>query len=165
MALSNNTLPSILPTRVLPVDQNLIFATNQTLTASGYVNNVNTQLDIGLGRYDGYLVLDISNMKISTTDETYFFYLLGSNDASWTSGNVETICAKDFAGLAANRAVPTICPASYAVPATGRSSTRWALPFTNEIGTFVFRYLQLRVIIGGTSPTVSLSSFVTIDAC
>ncbi len=163
MALSNNTLPVILPERLVPFDVAAAFANPQTLTATGYVNAIQAQVDVGLGRFDGYWSLDVSNLKLSATDETYRFHLLGSNDASWTSGNIEVLASRDFAGLAANRSVPTICPASYAVPITGRNATKFVIPFTNLIGAYLFRYVQCYAIIGGTSPTVTLSSWVSPD--
>lgn len=164
MALTAGTLPSILPERVLPFDAATAFANGQTITSSGYVNAIQTQIDIGPGRVDGYLVCDISVLKMSATDETYLLALLGSNDAAFGNGNVDTLAMHDFAAVTAGRVIPTISAATPAVPITNRSSTRYVLPFSNFMGAFVFRYLQLRAVLGGTSPSITIAAWLTYDA-
>jgi hypothetical protein len=165
MPLSANTLPSVLPTRPLPYDTANAFANGQTLTATGYVNAIQTQLDVGPGRFDGYLVLDISALDLASGDETYQFQLLGSNDSGWTNGNVELLALKDFAAATAGRVVPTICPPSNSAPPTGKSADRFEIPFSNQMGRFVFRYLQLRLVAGGTTPSVTVAAWVSPDFC
>ena len=163
MALTAGVLPSVFQSRVRPYDAQTAFARAQTLAATGSVNNVNTQIDVGPGRVCGYWCLDPSNMKFSATDEFYRFFLLGSNDIAFGNGNVDKIAGHDFAALAANRLVPVICAASPAVPLLGLSSTPHTIPYCNFMGGFIFRYLQCYVIIGGTAPTVTLASWLTYD--
>jgi len=163
MPLSNLFLPSILPERAVPFDAAMAFANPQTLTASGYVNALNAQLDLMPGRFDGYLNLDISAMKLSSGDEAYKLFLLGSNDPAWGNGNVEMLAARDFAAATAGRLLGTICPASYTVPMTGRSATKFMIPITNLMGAYVFRYLQLYTQIAGTTPSITLSAWVSPD--
>lgn len=160
MPLSNTTLPFNLPERALPYDANLVFASAQTLTSTGYVNNVVAQLDVGIGRFDGYWVLDISAMDLSSNDETYKLHLMGSNDQAWGNGNVELLAFRDFAAATAGRQVATILPASYAVPITGRTATKFVIPITNFMGAYVFRYLQCYLVAGGTTPSITLSSWL-----
>lgn len=161
MALTNNTLPSIPPHFTVPVDANLQFASAQTLTATGYVNNTTAVLDLGLGRFTGMLALDISALKVSVTDETYKFCLIGSNDAVFGNGNCDLLAYHDFAGLAANRVIATILAASPTVPPTNLAGSIVYLPFTNFMQGFVYRYTKLYVIIAGTSPTTTLSAWVS----
>lgn len=160
MPLTNAALPYYLPERIVPFDQSTAFASAQTPTASGYVNNIQTQVDAQTGRFDGYLVLDISAMDLSSNDETYRFLLLGSNDAAFANGNVETLAFKDFAAATAGRILPTVTPASYAVPASGKAATRWSIPISNLSGVYLFRYLQLYAVIGGTTPSITLSAWL-----
>lgn len=163
MALTNLSLPATIPERAVPFDAAMAFANPQTLAASGYVNALNTQLDLMPGRYDGYLNLDISAMDLSSGDETYKLLLLGSNDQAWGNGNVEMLAARDFAAATAGRLLGTICPASYSVPMTGRSATKFVIPFTNFMGAYIFRYLQLYALIGGTTPSITLSAWISPD--
>jgi len=159
MPLSNATLPFNLPERALPYDGNLVFAQSQTLTATGYFTQTATQIDVGIGRFDGYLVLDISAIDFSSTDETYRIFLMGSNDSGWTSGNIEILAVRDFAAVTAGRLVATIVPASYALPVTGsgRAATKFVIPVTNFMGAFTFRYLQVYLVAAGTTPSITAS--------
>ena len=165
MPLSNPTLPTSLMeySRSIPFDNATAFAQNQTLTATGYLNNIQTQVDIGPGRFTGYLVLELSALDLSSLDETYRLYLLGSNDSTWTNGNIDTLATQDFAATTAGRMVPTICPASNAVPGTGQNSNRFMVPFTNQRGKFIFRYMQLYAVLGGTTPSITGNAWISAD--
>jgi len=89
------------------------FTDTQVVTATGYLNNLNSGLlDLGgaspvsaVGRTDGMWNLDISAVNMVTTDETYKFALLGSNDIAFGNGNVELLAFHDLAALAANRVI------------------------------------------------------------
>ncbi|MGO7427066.1 hypothetical protein ACCT09_46835, partial [Rhizobium ruizarguesonis] len=103
MPLSNpSPLPSILPHRAVPLDIATAFAVNpQTLTASGYVNSQQAQVDIGNGLWEGRLSLELSALDLSSNDETYRLMLLGSNDAAFGNGNVDILATQDFAAASA----------------------------------------------------------------
>ena len=163
MPLTNNALPSVLPSRPVPYDANTAFAKAQVMAATGYANNVNLQVSVGPGRIEGYWVTDISNMKVSAGNESYNFFLLGSNDAAFGNGNVDLIAAHDFNAAAAARLVPTITPANGASPLTGQGADRYVIPYSNLMGKFLFQYLQLQVVIAGTAPTVTFTSWITYD--
>ena len=94
--------------RSIPFDNATAFCQNQTLTATGYLSNIQTQVDIGQGRFTGYLVLELSALDLSSLDETYRLFLLGSNDSTWTNGNVDTLAVQDFAAATAGRLLPTV---------------------------------------------------------
>jgi hypothetical protein len=160
MAITQNTLPSIPPQFTLPLDANMQFASAQTLTATGYVNNSNAQLTIGPGRFTGMLALDIS--AFTGTGPSANFVLMGSNDVNWGNGNVESLCSWDIALASAQRVVPTILGASPTIPPIGLAGALRALPFTNmTYGGYVFQYLKLYAVLAGTSPSLTLSAWVT----
>lgn len=167
MALAAPTLPYNLPERSVPQDANLTFTTGQTITSTGYFSTGGaTQLDLLSGaRKDGYWCIDVSALDLSSGDETYRLFLLGSNDQAWGNGNVEILATRDFGAASSGRLIATIVPASYAVPITGRTATRFAIPFTNFIGAYSFRYLQMYGVLGGTTPSITLSSWITFDDC
>lgn len=160
MALTKSLLPALTPTHAVPFDTAQAFALAQTLTASGYATNENTQVTMGPGRMEGYWVLDIAAINIATGDEYYQFFLLGSNDVNFANGNNEILAAHDFAATAALRLLATIPAASPAEPVVGLNATRHAIPFSNLMGDYVFEYLQLYVKMGGTGPSVTFSSWL-----
>lgn len=163
MPLSQSVLPSIVPDWDVPYDTLTAFANGQTLTATGYVNAVQAQVDMGGGRWIGKLNLDISALDLSSNDETYRLFLLGSNDIAFGNGNVEILNVQDFAAVTAGRLVPTIVPASDAVPSPRKSASRFTIPVTNQRGIYVFRYLQLYAVLGGTTPSITLAAWLAGD--
>lgn len=161
MALVKTTLPGIAPTHVCPYDALNAFALAQTLTATAYASNVNTQLTYGPGRYEGYWRLDITAAYMTGGNEFYQFWLLGSNDPTFTSGNIEVLNVHDIAATAALRVLPTILAVSPAVPDTGLNASSFVMGFSNQKDQYVFEYLQLYVVAGGTTPSVTFSSWVS----
>ena len=157
-------LPSITPTIAVPYDVLQAFADSQTLVASGYAGNVNTQVHIGPGRFDGLLALNLSNAKVSTGDEKYAFYLLGSNDPAFGNGNNEILVTHDIAATAALRLLATICAVSPAVPPPGLSASRIVEAVAeHNVSEHTFEYQQLYVLIAGTTPTVTFSAWLSYD--
>jgi hypothetical protein len=163
MALTNPTLPSIIPTWAMPYDSSTAFSKAQTVTSTGYVSgNVNTQVPILSGRFVGFWVIDVSAAVLSS-DQKYQFALCGSNDAAFTAGNVELLAIHDFAATAALRIIPTISSITPAVPLTGQAATRHVIPVCNQMGGFIFQYLQLYLLIAGTGPSITFSSWIVYD--
>lgn len=162
MGISKNTLPAVPPDFTLPLDASLEFASAQTLTASGYVNNTVAQIQVNPGRLTGMLALDVSAMFVTTGDEYYRFLLQGSNDASFGNGNVATLAFAEFNSASANALVPTITGAFPTVPPAGKAGWIRAVPFTNYIGGgFVLEYLKLYLVTGGTTPSITVSAWIT----
>jgi hypothetical protein len=161
MAITKNTLPAINPEFILPQDSSLIFATAQTLTATGYINNVNPIIDVGPGRIVSMLAVDATALDLTSGDEFYQFYTLGSNDVAFGNGNVENLMDFDIAAASAGRMVPTIMGASPGIPPTTRAGTLIAKPFTNyTYDRYVFRYLKFYLVTGGTTPSITLSAWI-----
>ncbi|MFB0691938.1 hypothetical protein ACA106_15600 [Agrobacterium pusense] len=164
MPLTNlSPLPSSLPQRVVPLDVLTAFSTGQTLTASGYVNQVQQQVDIGVGLWEGRLSLELNALDLSSGDETYRLFLLGSNDPAFGNGNVEILATQDFAAATTGRLLPTVAPASSSMPPSNRQSGRFVVPVTNLRGMFLFRYLQLYTQLGGTTPSITLSAWLATE--
>src|SRR6266508_1857009 len=171
MPLTAGALPSQAPTFAVPVDRATMFCDGQTLTATGDLNNVNAQLDIGgvaplagfgvgsgAGRHQGMLVLNITAMDFSSGDETYRFHLLASNDSAFGNGNVDLLGFHDFAAASAGRIIATLMGASLA--AAGAAG-RVYVPFVNLRQGLAYRYLRCRAVIGGTTPSVTLTSWLS----
>lgn len=160
MGLTNNTLPAIIPQFTLPLDTSMQFASAQTIAATGYVNNTNAVVGLGLGRCTGMLALDISTLKVSAGNETYQFSLIGSNDAAFGNGNCDLLAFHDFTAATAGRIIATILAASPTVPPTNLAGTLVAIPFTNLMQGYVYQYTKLYVTEGGTAPTCTLSAWI-----
>ena len=146
----------------------LAFCSAQTLNATGFFNNLNSgQIDLGgpnpvsaAGRTDFIWNNDISVLDETTTDETYKLGLVGSNDVTFTAGNVELLAFHDF-GLAANRVLPAILGTSPAVPPVGRAGTIVQIPATNLMQGIYYRYLRMYAVLAGTTPIITATSWIS----
>lgn len=159
MALTANTLPSIVPQYALPLDTALQFASAQNLTATGYVNNTNAVIDLGGGRFTGALAFDVTLLDQTTGDETYKLFLFGSNDVAFGNGNVENLGQYDW-GASANRVVATILGANTTVPPANAAGELDALFFTNLRQGIVYRYVKCYAVLAGTTPIITLSAWI-----
>lgn len=161
MALTNNAPPSTM-SRALPLDAALEFCKSQVIAASGYANNLNNPVTIGEGRVEGYWVVNVEAFKVSAGDETDRIFLLGSNDVAFGNGNVEMLAVVDMAAASAGRLLPTIVPPSSVVPSPGRGAREYVVPYCTQKGGFTFKYLAVYVLQGGTAPTITLTSWLTL---
>ena len=176
MALTFNALPSQPANFAVPFDRQAAFCENQTRTTSGDFNNVNAQVDLGgianlaggaaggsgVGRTTGIWVVNVTAMDLVTNDgESYRIFLLGSNDVSFAAGNVECLGLVDFAATAAARIISGTLGVSLPAP------TRVYRPFTNmsqvsPSNSLIFRYLRCTAVIGGATPSITLTSWLSI---
>lgn len=160
MALTTNqpTLPAIPPFPPIPADASLQWCSAQTITATGYLNNTNTQLNVGAGRTGGFAVVDLTAQ--SGTTPSFQFHVFGSNDVNFGNGNVEDLMEFDYAPNTAQRLVPTIVGASIAVPDAGRVGSLIIKPVWNfGQGLITYQYLRLYVVIAGTTPSITATAW------
>jgi hypothetical protein len=168
MPLTAGNLPSQPTFYATPFDRALAFCDAQALNATGDLNNINAQLDLGgfaptpvggvgsgAGRNDGVWILNINAMDLASGDETYRFHLLASNDSAFGNGNVDLLAFHDFAAASAGRIIPTLMGPSLAAP------TRVYVPFTTLRQGLVYRYVKARLIAGGTTPSITLTSWLS----
>ena len=169
MALTALTIPSQIATFPCPWDALTAFTSAQTLTATGYLNNLNSgQIDLGgpnpvsaVGRTDGIWNLDITAINMATGDESYTFRLLGSNDVNFGNGNVELLEQYDIAATAALRNLTNICGINPTIPPTGLAGMLIQRPFTNLCARIYYRYLRAHLVVVGTGPSVAVSSWIS----
>jgi hypothetical protein len=161
MALTKSTLPMERPSIAVPFDTLQAFSLSETLSASGYASNVNTQITMGPGRYYGLWALQVSAAAMGSNNEFYQFFLLGSNDPAFGVGNIELLAAHDIAAASALRLLANICAASPSAPDAGYAASAFVKPWTNQVDQYVFEYMQLYCNMGGTSPSVTFSSWVS----
>lgn len=169
MALTANLIPSQVTTFTCPYDAMTAFCSAQTLTATGYFNNLNSgQLDLGgaapvsaAGRTDFVWSMDITACDVSSNDESYKLNLFGSNDVAFGNGNVELLAMHDLAAVTAGRQVATILGASPTIPPTNLGGTIIQLPATNLMQRIYYRYLRMYLVAAGTTPSITLTSWIS----
>lgn len=169
MALTALAIPSQVTTFPCPFDAMNAFTDTQTLTATGYLNNLNSGiLDLGgakpvsaVGRTDGVWNIDVTAVDVTSGDETYQLALLGSNDSAFGNGNVELLSFYDIAAASSGRVIATLLGATPAIPPTGLAGMIIQRPFTNLCCRIYYRYLKARAIIGGTTPSITLTSWIS----
>lgn len=162
MALTANTLPFNAPSQDAPFDASTCFNTNatwETKTSTGYFG-APTTIDIGPGHTRGYWVLLFNTRVISGTDESYTFYLLGSNDSNWGNGNVEILQAQNFGYV---RSIATIPGVSPAMPTVGPTGELDAFQFSNLKSGIVYRYLRTYLVVAGASPSTKVLTWLTYN--
>jgi hypothetical protein len=105
-------------------------------------------IDLGAGIVDGFLVVDLTACEVATGDEIYTVSIEGSNVAAMTSGSV-CLGKKVFGNL--------VVPMDAALSTAGR----YVIPFRNEEGGTVYRYIRLSTLIAGTIATgINFSAFI-----
>lgn len=118
-------------------DANLELTASNTLAATKSYDDI---LDLGAGLVDGFIVFDVDSVEVASGDEKYVLALEGSSASAMDSGSV-TLAKKDFGNLTA--------PMDAALSTAGR----YLLPFRNEEGGSLFRYVRLHATVSGTIAT------------
>lgn len=128
---------------------NYVFDTDLELKAAGAITGSadGAILDIGSGFVDGDIVVDISALDNVTGDEKYTISLEGSNTADMTTGSV-ALATKVFGDL------------SVPMDADLIASGRYVIPFRNEEGGILFRYVRLSTAVAGTTPSIDFAAFI-----
>ena len=104
-------------------------------------------VDIGSGLVDGFLVIDVTNIKTNANNEKYTISLEASNVAAMDSGSV-CLATKVFGLLT----VP--------MDADLEDTGRFVIPFRNEENGETYRYVRLHNLIAGTNPTITYRAFI-----
>lgn len=149
----------------LPLNFDRLFDVNLQLKDSGSavtadalatVGGSTATLDVGSGAFlDAVLVVDVSAMDVASTDESYKLRLIGSNSSSFASG-IAVLATLELG-------VATSMNGSAGAADANKTTGRWVLPFYNQAGTTIYRYLRLALDVGGTTPSITYTAFVAKD--
>lgn len=120
----------------MPLDAEQLIAENEVVAASGAVGNVIDLKGYGYGK--GSLVLDVIASDDANGDETYSVALELSDDLAFT--------------------VPVL---ALSVDLPRGDLGRRIQEFSNQIGDTMYRYARVNVTVGGTSPSVTLTAFIS----
>jgi hypothetical protein len=106
-------------------------------------------LDLGLGRVDAEVVIDLTAVKISANDERYNVIAQFSNSATFASG-IQNGPAIDFGATEVREggAIDSVVG-------------RYKLPVTNVINDVHYRYMRLYNYTIGTSETMTYAAWLT----
>lgn len=118
------------------------------VTATGYVGTRWNQG--GAVATDFLAVINIEAVKTSAANETYAFALVGYNNADRSDA---TVLGTSTFGAAAT-ALETVLPAA---------GDRLTIKGRTEKKTNAYRYVDLHLTVGGTSPSITFNAFLTRD--
>lgn len=105
-------------------------------------------LDLGDGFIEGDIVFDVTAVETGSANEIFTISLEGSNVATMSSGSV-CLAKKVFGNL--------VVPMDAALSTPGR----YVVPFRNEEGGTLYRYVRLSTLVAGTISTgISFSAFI-----
>ena len=134
----------------MPQYSNRIYDAELELKAAGLVaaSADGSIIDLGEGLVSGEIVIDLSACEIATGDEIYTISLEGSSVAAMTSLSV-CLAKKVFGNL--------VVPMDGALSA----SARYIVPFRNEEGGELKRYVRISTLVAGTIATgINFSAFM-----
>ena len=126
------------------VDVDLELKASGAITASAN----GTIIDLGDGIVDQLAVVDLTAITTGgAANESYNIAIEGSNTADMTTGAVALV-SKNFGD--------GVVPMDADLTALGR----YAIPFRNEEGGTIYRYVRLTTTIAGTAPSINFSAFI-----
>jgi hypothetical protein len=145
--------------RTFTYDANLLLKDSVAVTATGaaQVAAANKVFDTGYnqtlqGLFKGVAVIDVTNIKTSTGDETYSLFIQGSNSPTFASG-VENLAEIDLGAVAVRKGAASVLSVA----------GRYEVLFQNEQADVMYQYIRLYFVIAGTTPTITNTCFIGRD--
>lgn len=119
-------------------------------SAAAQVDSADKIVDLGAGRVDARVILDVSALEVASTDEKYDIQLQGSNSATFASGIVD---------LGMLRMGNETSPIS-----ADTSTGRFELHFTNQQNGTTYRYVRLYTYVAGSIASgINYTGFIVKD--
>lgn len=139
-----------MPQKTYTFDKNLQMKDSTAVTATGnaQVSAADKILNLGTGRVDAVVVLDVSAIDTVTGDEKYEIEAQFSNSPSFASGVVT--------GNTYKLGGTTAVPGNSAANGTGR----YELAICNEIANVLYQYCRLVHRIAGTTPSITYTAYL-----
>lgn len=107
-------------------------------------------IDLGVGRFEGIVVFDLTAVEIASNDELYTALVQGSSSATFAS-DVQNLAQLDFGAteVRLGSAIDSLIG-------------RYELAFTNEQKDLQYRYLRLWTVVAGSIATgINYTAFVS----
>lgn len=119
-------------------------------SAAAQVASTDKILDLGDGLVRGEVIIDVTAIEVASNDEVYTIYAEFSSSASFASGIVPGTSLR-LGNSTAN------------LLSADTSTGRWVLPFINDFGGTVYRYMRLWTEISGSIATgINYTAFVAL---
>lgn len=122
-----------------------------TATGTGTVAAAARVLDLGPSRADFRAICDVAAIDTVTGDESYVVQVQGSPVPNFASG-VVALASKQLGG-----ATPT---GNSAATPTGR----YEIHGSNEENGVIYRYVRIRHVVAGTTPSLNYTAFLAVQA-
>lgn len=100
-------------------------------------------LDLGAARFDGRVIIDATAVEVASGDESYRIACEFSSSSTFASVVV----------LGPGQVLGDKSSAAFVNADTDNGAGRYELPFTNEIGGTIYRYMRLSIDITGSIAT------------
>lgn len=117
----------------------------------GKVLDVAKIVDLGDGLVEGNMIIDIDDIDVAAADELYQIFLQGSNSATFAvAGGIRNLAMLELgSGELLTNATATTGD-------QGADDERYVVPFRNEQGGTVYRYVRAyQEIANGTGETIT----------
>lgn len=123
--------------------------------AAWTVDSAAAVIDVGTGRVDGKVIVDVSALEIATGDERYSLIIQGSNSATFASGIVILACLPVGDGSTIGTAF------GGSGVDTDDSTGRYEIAFSNERNNSYYRYIRGWTDVAGTIATgINFSAYM-----
>jgi hypothetical protein len=123
-----------------------------TASAAAQVASAAKILDMGAGRFDGTVVVDVSALDIVSNDEEYNIIIQGSSSATFAS---------DIQNLAMLNLGATEVRDGGAIDSL---VGRYEIGVTNEQADVTYRYIRAYTFVAGTTPSINYTAWLSNDA-
>lgn len=109
-------------------------------SAAAQVGGVDKIIDLGAGRVDGRVIVDLTAVEVDTGNEKYQIMAQFSTSPTFATG-------------VWNGTALVLGDSSVSLETVDTIAGRRELPFTNEINGIVYRYMRLYTFVAGTIAT------------
>jgi len=138
--------------RTYTPDKELHFKDAGAISADGVtqVAAANVIKDVGAGRAEMVMLIDVTAIDIANADEEYNIIVQGSNDSGFASG-IENLAMLNLGATAARKG-----------GAQDSTIGRYELPFPTEQDDQPYKYIRCYVDVGGTSPSIDFTAWAVV---
>lgn len=119
-----------------------------TADAAAQVGGSNRILDLGAGRIDARIIIDVAAIDVSSADESYNLRSQYSNSSTFASGVV--------GGPNMQLGAAAVLIGESAASVIGR----YEMKCSNEINGVIYRYMRMYTDVGGTTPSINYTAYL-----
>lgn len=141
-----------MPQRGYNLDIELLLADGAApVTADGVsqVASANVSKQLGPGRFEGVLIIDVSAIDVSSNDEFYHLVLQGAASGASAFTTKENVAQLTLGAGAVRPGAPINSPIG-----------RYEIPFTTDQHDVVYDWVRLYTDLGGTTPSITFKAWI-----